>query len=141
MAVQTSEELVKKSCVPCEGGVAAFKRTEAEAQLRKMVKGKGLHAKGGEYNGKFGAHLVRLLHAGIGLATSREVMVRVPPELTATLLEIRSGKRTMEDVLETARPMLETLKRLATTNGLPDRPDADAVDALVREARLSRRDA
>jgi predicted nucleotidyltransferase len=113
----------------------------AEAQLRKMVKGKGLHAKGGEYNGKFGAHLVRLLHAGIGLAASREVMVRVAPELAATLLEIRSGKRTMGDVLELARPMLETLKRLAATNALPERPDTDAVDALVREARLSRRDA
>lgn len=113
----------------------------AEAQLKKMVKGKGLHAKGGEYNGKFGAHLVRLLHAGIGLAASREVMVRVPPALATVLLEIRAGKRTMEDVLEIARPLLEQLKRLATTNALPDRPDADAVDALVREARLSRREA
>ena len=112
----------------------------AEAQLKKMVKGKGLHSKGGEYNGKFGAHLVRLLHAGIGLAASKEVMVRVPPAFAETLLEIRSGKRTMEGVLEIARPKLETLKRLATTNALPDRPDTDAVDELVREARLSRRE-
>ena len=112
----------------------------AEAQLKKMVKGKGLHAKGGEYNGKFGAHLVRLLHAGIGLAGSREVMVRVPPAMATVLLEIRTGQRTMEDVLEIARPMLETLKALAKGNGLPAAPDTDAVDALVREARLSRRE-
>src|SRR5262245_12705321 len=36
MIVQTSEELVRKKCVPCEGGVAALKRAEAEAQLKKL---------------------------------------------------------------------------------------------------------
>jgi len=111
----------------------------AEAQLKKMVKGKGLHSKSGEYNGKYGAHLVRLLHAGIGLAASKAVMVRVPADLGALLLEIRSGKRTMQDVLEISRPLLEQLKRLASANTLPDRPDVGAVDDLVRTARLSRR--
>lgn len=113
----------------------------AEAQLKKMVTGKGLHSKGGQYNGKFGAHLVRLLHAGISLAATREVMVRVPAPLAATLLEIRSGNRSMAEVLEIARPLLEQLRRLASTNALPDRPDDTAVDALVADARLSRRDA
>ena len=36
MAIQTAEELVRKKCVPCEGGVAALKQAEAEAQLRKL---------------------------------------------------------------------------------------------------------
>jgi len=44
MAVQTSEELVKKSCVPCEGGVAALKRAEAEAQLAKLAGWKLAHS-------------------------------------------------------------------------------------------------
>jgi uncharacterized protein len=113
----------------------------AEAQMKRMVKGKGLHAKGGTYNGKYGAHLVRLLYAGIGLAASKEVQVRVPSALAGKLLEIRRGEHTMKDVLEIARPMLEDLKRLRTSNALPDRPDVEAVDALVREARLSRKDA
>jgi uncharacterized protein len=112
----------------------------AEAQLKKMVKGKGLHAKGGTYNGKYGAHLIRLLHAGITLAGSKEVVVKVPAALATALLEIRSGKETMEDVLERARPMLENLKLLARGNALPERPDIEAVDALVRAARLSRRE-
>jgi len=111
----------------------------AESQLKKMVRGKGLHAKGGSYNGKYGAHLVRLLYAGIALAATGDVTVRVAPPLAETLLEIRSGKRTMEDVLEIARPLLDRLKRLATTNALPERPDEEAVNALVVEARLSRR--
>jgi predicted nucleotidyltransferase len=113
----------------------------AEAQLRKMVRGEGLHAKGGTYNGKYGAHLIRLLHAGISLAATRDVTVRVEASLAATLLEIRSGRRTMEDVLELARPLLEQLKRLASTNTLPERADVEAVNALVVDARLSRRDA
>jgi len=113
----------------------------AEAQLKRMVKGKGLHAKGGTYNGKYGAHLVRLLHAGIALAATGEVTVRVPPPLAALLLEIRTGKRSMEDVQALAAPLLDQLRRLASTNALPERPDTEAVDALVREARLSRKDA
>jgi uncharacterized protein len=113
----------------------------AEAQLKRMVKGTGLHAKGGTYNGKFGAHLVRLLHAGIALAATGEVTVRVPPALASLLLEIRTGKRSREDVQELAAPLLDQLRRLASTNALPERPDAEAVDDLVRNARLSRKDA
>lgn len=113
----------------------------AEAQLRKMVKGKGLHAKGGAYNGKYGAHLVRLLHAGITLAATREVMVRVPEPLAAELMKIRTGVRSMEDVLGIAGPLLEQLRRLSTTNPLPEHPDEEAVNALVVSARLSRKDA
>lgn len=107
----------------------------AEAQLKRMVKGKGLHAKGGTYNPKYGAHLVRLLHAGIALAEAGEVTVRVPPEQAKTLLEIRSGARTMKDVLALARPLLERLKGLAKENPLPPQPDVAAVNALVVEAR------
>jgi 4a-hydroxytetrahydrobiopterin dehydratase len=36
MAVQTADELAGKKCVPCEGGVAALTRAEAEAQLGKL---------------------------------------------------------------------------------------------------------
>lgn len=36
MAVQSSEQLVQKKCAPCEGGVAAIERDEAETQLEKL---------------------------------------------------------------------------------------------------------
>ena len=36
MAVQSAEELVRKKCAPCEGGVAALDRAQAEAQLKKL---------------------------------------------------------------------------------------------------------
>ncbi len=36
MTVQSSEELVRKKCVPCEGGIAALDRAQAEAQLKKL---------------------------------------------------------------------------------------------------------
>lgn len=111
----------------------------AEAQMKKMVRGgKGLHTSGGTWNGKFGMHLIRLLHAGIRLGSTGEVMVRVPPELLPPLLEIRSGAVPMERVLALAVPLLEQLRRLAAGNALPERPDAEAVDDLVARARLSR---
>jgi len=37
MAVQSAEELVRKKCAPCEGGVAALDRAAAEAQLKKLT--------------------------------------------------------------------------------------------------------
>jgi predicted nucleotidyltransferase len=109
----------------------------AESQLKKMVKGKGLHAKGGTYNGKYGAHLIRLLHSGLDLAESGEVTVRVAPKLAAVLLEIRAGKRTMDDVLRLARPLLEKLKGLTRDNSLPARADEDRINAFLIEARRS----
>jgi len=111
----------------------------AQAQLKKMVKGTGLHSKGGSYNGKFGAHLVRLLNAGIHLAESGEVQVRVPPALAATLMEIRTARRSMQDVMEISRPLLEKLKRLSEANPLPEHPDEEAFNDLVIRARLSRK--
>ena len=110
----------------------------AESQLKKMARGGGLHAKGGTYNGKFGAHLIRLLHAGITLAASGEVMVRVPPALAVELLAIKNGEVSMERVIQTALPLLERLTRLADTNTLHARPDLVGIDDLVARARLSR---
>jgi predicted nucleotidyltransferase len=109
----------------------------AEAQLKKMVKGKGLHAKGGTYNGKYGAHLIRLIHSGLDLAETGEVTVRVSPKLAETLLEIRSGKRSMEQVLSMARPLLDKLKGLTRENSLPARADEDRINEFVVEARSS----
>ena len=109
----------------------------AKAQMKKMVKGSGVHAKGGAYNGKFGAHLVRLLHAGIRLAESGDVQVRVPPDLAPVLMEIRNSKRSMGDVLAMSRPLLERLERLSETNRLPERPDAKAFNDLVVRARMN----
>lgn len=112
----------------------------AESQLKKMARGggSGLHAKGGAYNGKFGAHLLRLLHAGITLAATGEVQVRVPAALAVELLAVKHGEVSMERVIQTALPLLQQLTRLAETNTLPARPDREAVDDLVARARLSR---
>jgi predicted nucleotidyltransferase len=110
----------------------------ANAQLRKMTAGRGLHAKGGAYNPKYGAHLVRLLHAGIDLARSGEVTVRVGAELASTLRRIRSGAFTMAEVVDLARPLTERLKGLCAENALPDLPDTEAANDLVVRARLAR---
>lgn len=108
----------------------------AKAQMKKMVTGKGLHAKGGSYNGKYGAHLLRLLHAGIRLGRTGEVMVRVPPELAAELLRVRNLEIGMGEVLGLAMPLLDELTKLSEDNRLPDAPDFARVNELVIRARL-----
>ncbi|MFO0821350.1 MAG: 4a-hydroxytetrahydrobiopterin dehydratase [Pirellulales bacterium] len=37
MGSMTSQELVAKKCLPCEGGVPSYSRAEALAQLEKLV--------------------------------------------------------------------------------------------------------
>jgi len=111
----------------------------AEAQMKKMVRGSGMHSKGGVYGGKFGMHLLRLLHAGLALGRTGEVMVEVPERLRRRLLDVRGGKATMEEVRAEADPLLAELKELSRANALPEGPDAAAFDALVVEARMARR--
>ena len=36
METQTAEQLTKKKCVPCEGGVPKYSLAEAQAQLQKL---------------------------------------------------------------------------------------------------------
>lgn len=36
METQTSEQLIQKKCVPCEGGVAKYSLDEARAQLARL---------------------------------------------------------------------------------------------------------
>lgn len=110
----------------------------AEAQMKKMMKGKPLHSKGGAYSGKYGAHLIRLLHAGISLAEQGQVMVKVPSELAAMLLRIRRQEVSMGEVLELARPLLARVKVLAVQNELPEKPDFERINDMVIEARLSK---
>ncbi|MBI2901884.1 MAG: nucleotidyltransferase domain-containing protein [Planctomycetes bacterium] len=110
----------------------------AESQMKRMVAGKRLHAKGGGYNGKYGAHLLRLVHAGIGLARTGEVVVRADRELAATLLRVRSGEVSMGEVLALARPLLERLRRCEERNDLPEEPERERIDDFVIRARLAR---
>ena len=110
----------------------------ADAQLRRMSKNKGLHSRGGTYDAKFGTHILRLLHAGLHLGRTGEVMVRVPAELAGTLLSVRRGELGAADVVALARPLVEELRALSLENSLPEAPDFAAIDELVAAARLSR---
>lgn len=110
----------------------------AESQLSKMAKGKGLHSKGGTYNAKYGAHILRLLQAGLHLGRTGEVMMRVPPEIASTLMRVRRGELGASDVVTMAGPLLGELRALESCSSLPEAPDVAVIDELVAAARLSR---
>jgi hypothetical protein len=110
----------------------------AGAQLRKLKKGKGLHTKGGTYNGKFGAHLIRLLHAGIHLGRTGEVMVRVPESLLAALRRIRRDEVSAHEVEAMAASLVAELRAVEASTVLPAEPDRGAFEELAVAARLSR---
>lgn len=112
----------------------------AESQMKRMLRGGGLHSKGGVYGEKYGAHLIRLLHAGLALAETGEVTVRVPPEHLELLRKIRLGETPEQEVARLAEPLIERLRAAVQANDLPDAPDVEFVNDLVVRARLSMRD-
>lgn len=79
-------------------------------------------------------HLIRLLHAGLHLCRTGEVLVAVGPHLTE-LAAIRSGETPLDAVEERAAGLIAELRAAAETCGLPDAPDAGRVEAFLQRAR------
>lgn len=87
------------------------------------------------YDTKFAAHLLRLLLQGIELVRDHRYTLPMPPEQRLLLKEVRQGKPSLEDVLDRADELTARLRRLEVENDLPERPDMDAVNSLLRGIR------
>jgi predicted nucleotidyltransferase len=112
----------------------------AHGQLKRMTrhehhgymgeKRKQLVAKHG-YDTKNAAHLIRLLRMGIeALSTGRIVVRRDDAE---ELLAIKHGALALEEVQSMADALFAECREAKSASILPERPDADAVNALCVE--------
>jgi predicted nucleotidyltransferase len=88
----------------------------------------------GEVKPKHGMHLIRLLHAGAHVLRTGEVMVHVGPH-HAELMEIRSGKWSLERITARAEELEAELAEAARTTTLPDQPDTARVETFLLKAR------
>jgi hypothetical protein len=88
------------------------------------------------YRPKNAYNLLRLLHSGIRWATIGEPLIRVDdPVVRDRLLAIKGGQVPLDDVIAEARVLAATFDEAIATSRLPEEPDVDAADALLRACR------
>lgn len=127
---------VKDSCLGyARSQLARIKRDKANPKNEKnSPRRRELKDKFG-YDTKHAAHLIRLMRMGLEVMQGRGVIVRRPD--AQELLDIREGKRSLEDIIDEANRLDEWITELAEKNTeLPKSVDNKFVDELAREMML-----
>jgi hypothetical protein len=91
-------------------------------------------ARTGQTNHKQAMHMIRLLHAGIHVLRTGEVLVDVTP-LRDRLLAVRSGAVPFPEVEAWAAELQLALSEAAAATALPPVPDLTAIDQLLHRVR------
>lgn len=104
------------------------------SQFQKMKKER---EKGLEHRPKHACHLIRLLYSGIAAVQGRGILVDVG-EHRDELLRIKRGETDFETVHARALALDREFQQAYATTTLPDRPDVEAADRFLIEARRSR---
>ena len=84
---------------------------------------------------KHAMHLIRLLLSGIATLRTGEVPVRVANEHRDRLLEIREGQASFEDIDSWRLDLHRDFEAAFAATELPERPDYDAANRFLIEAR------
>jgi hypothetical protein len=105
--------------------VSQFKKLEQDLRNR------------GEIRWKHAMHLVRLLLEGIVVLRERFVPVQVTLEQRQSLLAIRHGLLSWDEVNAWRLDLHRSFERAYEITRLPDRPDTERVDAFLIRARRS----
>jgi hypothetical protein len=83
------------------------------------------------FDHKFGQHVIRLLLEGRELLTTKQIIF--PLTYASTLLEIKTGKWTVQDVIAYSEEIEQSLKELEKTTELPDKSDFNFFNDLIIE--------
>lgn len=87
------------------------------------------------YDTKYGAHLIRLLLAGLDLVRERTFHVPMKPEQVELLREIRRGEVPLADVLTLSEKLEQELTTETEDSDLPDAADYELINTLLRDVR------
>ena len=108
-------------------------------QLRRLRQGKRLHTKGGVFNTKWAAHIVRLTYALEHLVSKKEILVRLPETLAEEIRRIRKGEFSEEYLRKELLPECEKRAEAAIERlDLPREPDWDVIDDFCYFACVER---
>ncbi|WP_020518852.1 nucleotidyltransferase domain-containing protein [Catelliglobosispora koreensis] len=128
----TGEELLAVRTAFLSRRVAQSYGNYARDQLKKLDNTLG---RTGQIKWKQAMHMVRLLMAGVGVLSTHEVLVDVG-EHRETLLAIKHGERSWEDVSALAATWEQRLAEAESTTRLPEEPDRPTInDFLIRTRR------
>ena len=126
------ERLLSKRMFPALIGYAT-------AQLHKMLQGERSGYMGAKrkellrqygYDIKDASHCIRLLHVGIHLAKSGELMVRLASEVADTVKAIKGGKWTVRQVEREAERLFAEFRSVEPMSQLRDQVPLSELDAL-----------
>ena len=92
-----------------------------------------------EYRPKNAYNLLRLLHSGIQWMRDGEPLIAIeagrPDGLRERLLDVKHGRVPIEEVMEEAHALAKDFERVWEHSDLPEEPDLEAADALLRACR------
>lgn len=103
------------------------------SQFRRM---KNSFEKTGTYKFKHAMHLLRLLHSGIGVLRTGEIMIDVS-EHRESLMKVREGCLSFAEVQKRALDLDREFQAAFESTTLPDQPDFETVDQFLIAARRS----
>ncbi len=133
--VKNRKRFLSQQTVGQYTGYAGGQMKRLQNALNGEKQGVSLHTTGGEYNTKWAYHMVRLMWE-VGLIVSGgEPQVRWDGPMRDTLIEVRQGEWTPEDILKHTRAKLDKIDAV-DLSVLPERGDEVYLDAWVRETRM-----
>ena len=86
------------------------------------------------YDTKYAMHALRIAHQGVELLTTGRITLPIPEPYRSTLMAVRAGEPTLDEVRTLLAEAETALQRAATTTTLPDEADQAAIDAFLVNA-------
>lgn len=83
------------------------------------------------FDTKYAMHILRLGHQGIELLRDGKLTLPLEPSLATHIRSVRTGGRTLQEVLTEAGELERELKDLLTTSHLAEHPDRDTVESWM----------
>ncbi len=112
-----------------------YSQYESWLQARNTQRYVDVEGHGQQIDGKNLLHCVRLIETGIEIAQQGTINVRRPN--AEHLIEIRKGKRNLEDILKKCETDLEKLDEEFIKCNLPDKIEENLVKEILKDIRLS----
>lgn len=115
----------------------------ADAQLQRMTgkKGRGKKGQRPEIEAKFGYDVKAAMHTLRLLYECKELMsegrITLPRPESGFLIKVRTGKFSMEKVLEKASELFEECEKAAKESAVPEKVERKSVSLLVADAYRS----
>ncbi len=110
-------------------------RADFGAMVEAVRAGRRGELEPGPHRPKNAYNLLRLLHSCLSWLRTGEPLIEVTGALRETLLAIKEQRTPIEDTLARAQAVAAEIDEAAHEAKLPESPDYDAADRLLRDAR------